>query len=99
MPPHWAFSRAADPDRLSVPAGPDWLCHQHDRPPGAECDRARGCQSASLLSRGWDIFRNNLGPIIVMAIILAVLGLVAGFIIAIPVFIVVDPGGACLYGR
>lgn len=43
------------------------------------------------LSRGWDIFRSNLGPIIVMAIILAVLGLVAGFIIAIPVFIVVLP--------
>jgi hypothetical protein len=43
------------------------------------------------LSRGWDIFRGNLGPIIVMAIILAVLGLVAGFIIAIPVFIVVLP--------
>jgi hypothetical protein len=43
------------------------------------------------LSRGWDIFRSNLGPIIVMAIILAVLGLVAGFIIAIPVFIVVVP--------
>ena len=43
------------------------------------------------LSRGWDIFRSNLGPIIVMAIILAVLGLVAGFIIAIPVFIVAVP--------
>lgn len=43
------------------------------------------------LSRGWDIFRNNLGPIIVMAIILAVITLVAGFIIAIPVFIVVIP--------
>jgi hypothetical protein len=43
------------------------------------------------LSRGWDIFRTNLGPIIVMAIILAVITLVAGFIIAIPVFIVVIP--------
>lgn len=43
------------------------------------------------LSRGWDIFRNNLGPIILMAIILGILGLVAGFIIAIPVFIVVFP--------
>ncbi len=43
------------------------------------------------LSRGWDIFRTNLGPIIVMAIILAVIMLVAGFIIAIPVFIVVVP--------
>ena len=43
------------------------------------------------ISRGWDIFRNNLGPIIVMAIILAVIGLVVGFIIAIPVFIIVLP--------
>lgn len=43
------------------------------------------------ISRGWDIFRTNLGPIIVMAIILGVIGLVAGFIIAIPVLIVVVP--------
>jgi hypothetical protein len=43
------------------------------------------------LSRGWEIFRSNLGPIIVMAIILAVLGVVVGFIIAIPILIVVVP--------
>ena len=43
------------------------------------------------LSRGWDIFRNNLGPIVVMAIILAVITLVLGFVIAIPVLIVVVP--------
>jgi hypothetical protein len=43
------------------------------------------------ISRGWDIFRNNLGTIILMTIILGVIGLVAGFIIAIPVFIVVIP--------
>lgn len=43
------------------------------------------------LSRGWDIFRNNLGPIIVMAIILAVITLVVGFVIAIPLLIVVVP--------
>jgi hypothetical protein len=43
------------------------------------------------LSRGWDIFRSHLGEIILMAIILGVIGLVAGFIIAIPVFIVVVP--------
>lgn len=43
------------------------------------------------LSRGWDVFRNNLGPIIVMAIILAVITLVAGFIIAIPILIAVVP--------
>jgi len=43
------------------------------------------------ISRGWDVFRNNLGPIILMAIILAVIGLVVGFVIAIPIFIVVVP--------
>lgn len=43
------------------------------------------------LSRGWEIFRSNLGPIIVMAIILAVITLVASFIIAIPIFIAVVP--------
>jgi hypothetical protein len=43
------------------------------------------------VSRGWELFRNNLGPIIIMAIILAVIGFVVGFIIAIPVFIVVLP--------
>jgi hypothetical protein len=43
------------------------------------------------ISRGWDIFRNNLGPIIIMAIILAVIGFVVGFIIAIPIFIIVFP--------
>lgn len=43
------------------------------------------------ISRGWDVFRSNLGPIIVMAIILGIITLVAGFIIAIPVFIVVFP--------
>ncbi len=43
------------------------------------------------LSRGWDVFRNNLGPIILMAIILGVLGLVAGLVIAIPILIVVFP--------
>lgn len=43
------------------------------------------------LSRGWNIFRNNLGPIIVMAIILAVITLVVGFVIAIPILIVVVP--------
>ncbi|MGE5377805.1 MAG: hypothetical protein ACM3XO_22320 [Bacteroidota bacterium] len=43
------------------------------------------------LSRGWDIFRVNLGPIIIMALILAVIGLGVGFVIAIPVLIVVLP--------
>ncbi len=43
------------------------------------------------LSRGWEIFRSNLGPIVVMAIILAVITLVVGFVIAIPILIVVVP--------
>lgn len=43
------------------------------------------------LSRGWDIFRTNLGPIIVMAIILFVITLVVGFVIAIPILIIVVP--------
>jgi hypothetical protein len=43
------------------------------------------------LSRGWDVFRNNLGPIIIMAIILAVIGFAVGFVIAIPVFVILFP--------
>ena len=43
------------------------------------------------ISRGWEVFRNNLGPIILMAIILAVIGFAVGFIIAIPIFIAVVP--------
>jgi hypothetical protein len=43
------------------------------------------------LSRGWEVFRRNLGPIILMAVILAVIGIVAGLIIAIPVFIIIFP--------
>ncbi|MGB8980600.1 MAG: hypothetical protein WCC12_01875 [Anaerolineales bacterium] len=43
------------------------------------------------ISRGWDIFRANLGNIFLMAIILVVIGLAVGFAIAIPVLIVVVP--------
>jgi len=43
------------------------------------------------LSKGWDIFRKNLGPIIIMAIILAVINFAAGLIIALPIIIVVVP--------
>lgn len=43
------------------------------------------------ISRGWEVFRANLGPILLMAIILAVMGLVVGFVIAIPIFIIVFP--------
>jgi hypothetical protein len=43
------------------------------------------------LARGWEVFRANLGPIILMAIILGVLGFVAGLIFALPVIIIVFP--------
>jgi len=59
-----------------------------------QAERAIVLENASVLpalSRGWDVFRNNLAPIIIMAIILAVISLVAGFILAIPIIIVVVP--------
>lgn len=59
-----------------------------------QAERAIVLEDAGVLpsiSRGWDIFRTNLGPIIVMAIILAVISLVVGFIIAIPVILIVFP--------
>jgi len=43
------------------------------------------------ISRGWEVFRANLGPIILMAILLAVIGIIAGLIIAIPVLAIVVP--------
>lgn len=43
------------------------------------------------ISRGWEVFRNNLGPIILMAVILGVIGMIAGFVIAIPFIVVVLP--------
>jgi hypothetical protein len=43
------------------------------------------------ISRGWDVFRANLGPIISMAIILAVIGVIVGIIIALPVLAIVVP--------
>ena len=59
-----------------------------------QAERAVVLENAAVLpslSRGWQVFRANLGPIIVMAIILAILGFVAGLVIAIPVFLVVFP--------
>ena len=43
------------------------------------------------ISRGWDVFKKNLGPIIIMAIILAVIGFIMGLVVAIPFFIIVFP--------
>ncbi|MCC6499226.1 MAG: hypothetical protein IT313_03050 [Anaerolineales bacterium] len=41
--------------------------------------------------RGWEIFKGNLGPIILMAIILGVIGFALGIVIAIPFFILIFP--------
>ena len=43
------------------------------------------------IARGWEVFKANLGPIILMAIMLGIIGVVAGFVIAIPFFIIVFP--------
>jgi hypothetical protein len=43
------------------------------------------------LSRGLEVFQANLGPIIVMAIILAAIGFIIAMVIAIPIFLVVFP--------
>jgi hypothetical protein len=43
------------------------------------------------LSRGWEIFRANLGPIILMAIILGVIGFGVGLVFAIPIILIVFP--------
>lgn len=43
------------------------------------------------ISRGWEVFKGNLGPIILMAIILGVIGFIAGLIITIPIFVIVFP--------
>lgn len=43
------------------------------------------------IARGWEVFKANLGTMILMAIILGVIGFVSGFVIAIPFFIIVFP--------
>jgi len=43
------------------------------------------------ISRGWEVFRANLGPIILMAIILGVISFVVGLVFAIPILIIVVP--------
>jgi hypothetical protein len=50
--------------------------------------------------RGWEIFRDNLGNIIVMALILLIGGWLVGIIFALPIFLVVFPAvfGAVLGG-
>lgn len=43
------------------------------------------------LSRGWEVFRRNLGTFLLMGIMLAVIGLVVGLLIAAPVLLIVLP--------
>jgi len=43
------------------------------------------------LKRGWEISKSNIGPLIVMALILFGITLVLGIIIALPIFIIVFP--------
>ncbi len=41
--------------------------------------------------RGWDMARNNLGPVLGMAVIMFLVGLVVGLVIAVPMLIVLFP--------
>ncbi len=41
--------------------------------------------------RGWDVVKNNVGPVLVIWLITAVLGVVAGVLIALPVLLIVIP--------
>ncbi len=51
------------------------------------------------LQRGWDVFRGNLGTMIVMALILYLgIGLVVGVIIALPILVIVLPAIAGAIG-
>ncbi len=43
------------------------------------------------LRRGWDVFRQHIGPVLIMWLILLVIGLVAGLVIAIPILVIVVP--------
>lgn len=43
--------------------------------------------------RGWEILRSNLGPVLIMAIILGVLAFVVGLVIALPIILAVFPLG------
>ena len=43
------------------------------------------------LARGWEVFRANLGTVILMAFLLGILGWVASFIIGLPVLLILIP--------
>jgi hypothetical protein len=61
-----------------------------------QADRAVVLEDMAVLpsiSRGWDIFRANLGPIVVLTIILAIIGFAVGIVIALPILLIVVPAG------
>lgn len=43
------------------------------------------------LKRGWEVFKNNLGSIFLIAVILFIVGVVAGMLTALPVILIVFP--------
>jgi hypothetical protein len=43
------------------------------------------------LKRGWDVFRENIGNMVVMGLILGIGGFIAGLIMAVPLFLVAIP--------
>jgi hypothetical protein len=43
------------------------------------------------LKRGWEVFRDNIGNMIVMGLILGIGGVIVGFILAFPMFLLVAP--------
>ncbi len=44
------------------------------------------------LRRGWEVFKRNIGPVLIMWLILAVISFVVGLVIIIPVLVAVLPG-------
>jgi hypothetical protein len=59
-----------------------------------QANRAMVLEDLSLVDgvrRGWDIFKANIWPLVVMALILFGISLVLGIVIALPVIIVVFP--------
>ena len=51
------------------------------------------------LARGWQVVRENVGPMIVMGLILTLgIGLIGGFIIALPLFLIVFPVFVAMFG-
>ena len=43
------------------------------------------------LRRGWEVFKGNLGPMLIIWLILLVIGLVAGIALALPILVVIVP--------